>query len=187
MGIGHEGKRPVPAGRFCLVGGMENTETVTAESLAEARAAGARRRAEQGEADPFAGMFQDPGATPGLMDSTEPVRPDGDSAESNPYPTPADEPEFSEEPSGQVHLVVEGAHEKLGLNVTGRTPTSSTLAITGGKVEVAGQYDLGDTVSFRVTVVIGDVGFKDETDSKTRQVVGRERRHKGSIIGISEV
>jgi hypothetical protein len=102
------------------------------------------------------------------------------------FQTAADDPEFGEEPGGQVHLVVEGRHEKLNTKVEGRTPTSSTLAITGGKVEVGGQYQPGDVVNFVLTVVIDQVAFRDEKDSKTQQVVGRARNHKGYISGIRE-
>jgi hypothetical protein len=87
---------------------------------------------------------------------------------------------------GQIALVVEGRQEKLSNAIEGRNPTSSTLRITGGKVEVGGQYQPGDRVSFLVTVVVDEVTVRDEKDNKTGQVVGRARNHKGAIVGIHE-
>lgn len=95
-------------------------------------------------------------------------------------------PLLQEDSSGQVQLVVEGRYEKLSNSITGRTPTSSTLRITGGKVEVGGMYQPGDRVSFLVTVVVDEVTVRDEKDLKTGQVVGRARNHKGAIVGIHE-
>lgn len=96
------------------------------------------------------------------------------------------EPLLQEDAQGQVSLVVEGRYEKLSNQITGRTPTSSTLRITGGKVEVGGMYQPGDRVSFLVTVVCDAVTVKDETDPKTGQVVGRARNHVARIVGIHE-
>ena len=94
---------------------------------------------------------------------------------------------LQETAGGQVQLVVEGHHERLDSSVTGRSPTSSMLTITGGKVEVGGQYQEDDVVTFQVTVQVDEVSFRTQRDSKTGQSTGRERRHKGRIIGIHEL
>jgi hypothetical protein len=145
---------------------MESTET-TFPSWDELQAARA--------ADPEHGE-RVPGSPAAQQDDGVPDR----------FPVADQGPELEEQHDGQVRLVVEGRQEKLNTKVEGRTPTSSTLAITGGKVEVGGQYQPGDRVTFVVTVVVDHVAFKDEKDPKTQQVVGRARNHKGAIVGIHE-
>jgi hypothetical protein len=84
-------------------------------------------------------------------------------------------------------LVLEGSGQ-LTLNVGGgKQPTSSTLRLTGGKVDVEGGFSKGETVVVRIEAVVNEVGFKDEHDSKTGQVVGCQRNHKARITGIAVV
>lgn len=168
----------IPSGLTALMGGMETTHIPSTEEIEAARERAAAERAAQGVQSRIT-------SEPLEFQQVEPGYGGGDTIGGQ-YPTPADEPEFSEEPSGQVHLVVEGAHEKLDTKVVGRTPTSSTFTLTGGKIEVGGQYQPGDVVSFVVTAIVDTVTFKDERDPKTRQVVGRARQHKGYISGIQE-
>lgn len=75
----------------------------------------------------------------------------------------------------------------LGFNVGGKKPTSQSVRLTGGKIDVPGSYVKGSTAVFRVEVVFYDVGFRDETDKATGQIVGCERRQFCRITGISEL
>lgn len=80
-------------------------------------------------------------------------------------------------------LVIEGSGQ-LGFNVGGKKPTTSSLRLTGGKIEVGGSFPKGTTVSLRVTAVVGEVAFIDKTDAKTGQVVDCDRRQKARIVGV---
>jgi hypothetical protein len=84
-------------------------------------------------------------------------------------------------------LVVE-AGGQLSLSVGGgKQPTSSTLRLVGGRLEVDGQYAKGESVVFRVECVVSSIEFKDEHDAKTGQVVGCNRNHRARITGIAVV
>jgi hypothetical protein len=73
---------------------------------------------------------------------------------------------------------------QLTLNVGGgKQPTTSTLRLVGGKIEVDGQYAKGETIVVRIEAVVNEIGFKDQEDSKTGQVVGCERRHRRGSRG----
>jgi hypothetical protein len=154
------------SGLACRVRPMESTET-TFPSWDELQAARA--------ADPEHGE-RVPGSPAAQQDDGVPDR----------FPVADQGPELEEQENGQIALAVEGRWPGLSNEVAGRRPTSSTLAITGGKVEVGGQYQPGDRVTFVVTVVVDHVSLKDEKDPKTQQVVGRARNHKGYIAGIQE-
>jgi hypothetical protein len=81
-------------------------------------------------------------------------------------------------------LVVD-AGGQLTLNVGGgKQPTTSTLRIVGGKIEVDGEYKKGQTVALRLEVVVNEVSFKDQHDPKTSQVVGCARNHRGRVVGV---
>jgi hypothetical protein len=84
-------------------------------------------------------------------------------------------------------LVVE-AGGQLTLSVGGgKQPTSSTLRLVGGRIEVDGQYGKGEAVVLRIEAVVNEVAFKDEHDAKTGQVVGCARNHRARITGIAVV
>ncbi len=80
-------------------------------------------------------------------------------------------------------LIVDGSGQ-LGFDVGGKTPTSATLTLTGGKIEIEGQFEKGEIVDLHIQARVNDVGFKDNEDSKTGQVVGCERRQKARIISV---
>jgi hypothetical protein len=88
-----------------------------------------------------------------------------------------------EAPAG---MVVQGTGQ-LSFDVGGKSPTGASLSLTGGKVELEGQFAKGETVVLRVEAVVHDVGFKDTVDSKTGQVVGCERRQKARIVSVTRV
>jgi hypothetical protein len=73
---------------------------------------------------------------------------------------------------------------QLGFSVGGKQPTSAALTFVGGKIEVDGQFRKGQAVAVRIEAVVSFVGFKDQHDPKTGQVVGCERQQKARITGI---
>lgn len=91
------------------------------------------------------------------------------------------------DPEGAEDLIVEGSDGQLSLAVGGRKPTTSSLTLVGGKIDVEGQFKKGEIVVVQVECVVGEIAFKDLTDSKTNQVVGCARRHKARIVGSSIV
>lgn len=81
-------------------------------------------------------------------------------------------------------LIVTG--DQLTLNVGGgKQPTSATLRLVGGKIEVDGQYKKGAALVLRIEAVVNEVAFKDEHDSQTGQVVGCARNHRARVTGVS--
>lgn len=93
-------------------------------------------------------------------------------------------------------LVITGSGQ-LGFDVGGKEPTGSSLRLTGGKIKVsASSFEKGESLTVEVkhadgetigryVAVVDEVSFKDETDSKTGQVIGCERRHKARIAGVA--
>lgn len=82
-------------------------------------------------------------------------------------------------------LVIEGLQGQLGFNVGGKKPTSSTLKIVGGRVDLPkSSVQKGETIVVRAVLQVGEVGFVDQLDKATGQVVSCERRHKARIIDI---
>ena len=80
-------------------------------------------------------------------------------------------------------LVIE-AGGQITWAVGGKTPTGSTLSLSGGKLEVDGEFSKGDRVRLLVECEVREVAFKDEVDRRTGQVVGCERVHKAKIVGV---
>lgn len=73
---------------------------------------------------------------------------------------------------------------QLTFGVGGKRPTDSSLRIVGGKIDVQGQYEKGQTITATVELVIGEVSFRDRHDAKTGQVTGCDRAHKARITAI---
>lgn len=92
----------------------------------------------------------------------------------------AGEPEA--ETSDELTLFVSDG--KLTATIGGKKPTSSSIAIVGGKVGLEGQFEKGEIVPLRIDVLVNDVGLKDSEDPKTGQIVATERRHKARIVAI---
>jgi hypothetical protein len=93
-----------------------------------------------------------------------------------------DDGPFPDDGDGQ--LLIPGTGSGLSLKVTGKKPTTATLTLVGGKIDVSGSFDKGERIALYVEAVVNDVGFKDTEDSKTGQVTGCERRHKARITGV---
>ena len=88
------------------------------------------------------------------------------------------------DPEAPDDLVIDGSGQ-LSLAVGGKRPTTSSLTLVGGKIDVEGQFEKGEIVVLQVECVVGEIAFKDLTDSKTNQIVGCARRHKARIVGTS--
>lgn len=74
---------------------------------------------------------------------------------------------------------------QLSMQVGGKKPTSTTLRVTGGKLDTDRVFQKGQKVHVSAVLVVGEVGFVDQTDSATGQVVGCERRHKARIVDFA--
>jgi hypothetical protein len=73
---------------------------------------------------------------------------------------------------------------KFTLNPGGREPTGATIVVQGGEFELPEQYEKGQILELRVVVAIGEVDFRDKTDSKTGLVVDCTRVHKGRATSL---
>jgi hypothetical protein len=75
---------------------------------------------------------------------------------------------------------------QLSLEVGGKRPTGGTVTLTGGKFSLPkGQFVKGERIVVRVEAIVDKVAFKDQTDAKTRQIVGCERQHEARITGTA--
>jgi hypothetical protein len=73
--------------------------------------------------------------------------------------------------------------------VGGKQPTTASITLTGGAIEKPEllkdkPVEKGQVVKFTGYAKVLDVGFKDTEDSKTGQVVGCDKRHKGRILEL---
>lgn len=103
-------------------------------------------------------------------------------------PDPADDPDArAAAPEPDVdEILLDGTAQLSMFNLGGKLPTGSTLALTGGKVDlVQGQaFSKGDRVRLTIEAVVNEVGQKDAHDPKTGQVVSCEQRHKARIVDM---
>lgn len=83
-------------------------------------------------------------------------------------------------------LVIDGAGQ-LGWTVGGKRPDTSSLRLVGGKVNVDGQYDKGQTIKLELTCEVSEVAFVDQRDSKTNQIIGCDRRHRARVVAVAVV
>src|SRR3954462_5553806 len=94
--------------------------------------------------------------------------------------TPAPMPDHTEPQQAPDDLRVDGTVQ-LGLFETGgKHATSSTLRLTGGKIDLVDgrAFKKGDTVKLEVVAVVGFIGQQDKVDAQTGQVVSCEQQHK---------
>lgn len=80
-----------------------------------------------------------------------------------------------------------GGDGQLSFEVGGKRPTTSSLRLVGGRVDISGQFAKGERIRLYVECEVRSIEFRDETDKATGQVVGSERRHKAAITGVERV
>lgn len=84
-----------------------------------------------------------------------------------------------------AELVIDGSTGQLSLDVGGvKEPTTSTLRLVGGRIEVEGEFKKGDVLAVRLEAVVNEVSFKDTHDSTTGQVVACARNHRARVTGV---
>ncbi len=101
--------------------------------------------------------------------ATDPVPPHEDPDQA--APTPAD-------------LVIETGGQ-LTFAVGGKKPTTGSVRLVGGKVDVDGNFEKGQRVVLRVEAVITEIAFRDKKDPKTGNVTGCDRAHKATVTGLA--
>lgn len=84
-------------------------------------------------------------------------------------------------------LVLFAGDGKLTGNVGGKKPTDSKFRITGGAVELTGQFAKGDRVRLTVDCRVGGVHVDDRIDPQTREVIATTRKHVLKIEGVDLV
>lgn len=117
------------------------------------------------------------------MEGEEPAAADDTRSRATDHPdAKAPAPSGGDLPDG---LMLE-AGGQLSLEVGGKRPTAGSLALMGGKVTLPkGQFTKGERVVVRVEAVVAHIAFVDQTDAKTRQVVGCERQHKARVESVT--
>lgn len=68
--------------------------------------------------------------------------------------------------------------------IGGKAATSSTTRLLGGKLDLDHEFTKGQRIVLRIEAEVSGVGYVDQHDPKTGQVVGCERRHSARITGI---
>ena len=84
-------------------------------------------------------------------------------------------------------LVLFVSDGKLTGQVGGKKPTDSKFRITGGAVELAGQFEKGDRVRLAIDCRVGGVHVDDRIDPQTREVIATTRKHVLKIEGVELV
>ena len=84
-------------------------------------------------------------------------------------------------------LVLFAGDGKLTGNVGGKKPTDSKFRITGGAVELTGQFAKGDRVRLTVDCRVGGVHVDDRIDPQTCEVIATTRKHVLKIEGVDLV
>lgn len=87
-----------------------------------------------------------------------------------------------EDGSASNDAFVMDAGGQLSFAVSGKKPTGSSLRIVGGRTDVSGQFEKGQTIRVELVLRCDEVAFVDEVDRETQQVVACERRHKFRLV-----
>lgn len=101
----------------------------------------------------------------------------------------ADGPDQLAEPASSTQLERPGSGddqsgEQLSLIAGGNAPTTTSMRLTGGKIDVPGEFDRGQRIVLRVECVVRGQNFVDQEDAKTGQINATERRHSARITGV---
>lgn len=83
----------------------------------------------------------------------------------------------------------DGPFAQLTFEVGGHVPTSSTLVLKGGAIELpdGAEYRKGQRITLSIEAVISEVAFSDKTDAETGDVTGCKRKHAARIDGFRVV
>ncbi len=81
-------------------------------------------------------------------------------------------------------LVIETGGQ-LSMSVGGKRPTTGSVRLVGGKIDVDGDLVKGQRVVLRVEAVVTEIAFRDKKDPKTGNVTGCDRAHKARITGLA--
>lgn len=83
-------------------------------------------------------------------------------------------------------ITIEGSVQLDLFDAGGKRPTSSSLRLVGGSVQILdGQgYRKGEVLRFSGTAVVSEVAQKDRADPATKQVVSCEQGHKARITDL---
>jgi hypothetical protein len=76
---------------------------------------------------------------------------------------------------------------QISLFAGGNEPTTTSVRLTGGKIDLPGEYEKGERIVLRVEAIVREVDFVDLVDPKTGDVNATERRHKARITGVREL
>lgn len=81
-------------------------------------------------------------------------------------------------------LVIETGGQ-LSMSVGGKRPTTGSVRLVGGKIDVDGDLQKGQRVVLRVEAVVTEIAFRDKKDPKTGNVTGCDRAHKATVTGLA--
>ena len=111
---------------------------------------------------------------------------DEDEARATPGQQTIDGGEVQSEELPPPELIVNGTAQ-LGLfEAGGKTPTSASVRLAGGKIGlVDGRcFKKGDRIVFEVAAIVDEVTQKDKADSSTGIVVSCEQKHVARITDL---
>lgn len=89
-------------------------------------------------------------------------------------------------PPEPEEVVIDGPDQLSIFDLGGKQPTRSSMRLTGGKVRIQDgeAFKKGRRVRFSGEAVVYEVAQRDDTDSKTGQVVDAEQVHKARIVDL---
>jgi hypothetical protein len=81
---------------------------------------------------------------------------------------------------------VDGTTQLGFFDAGGKAPQTSSLRLTGGKVELVDgrAFKKGDVIDFSGTAVVREVAVRDKADGQTGIVISAEQKHTGEIIAL---
>lgn len=114
------------------------------------------------------------------------VNGNGAHAEPTPGQQTIDGGEVQAPPPPLEEIRVDGTTQLGFFDAGGKTPQSSSLRLTGGKVELVDgrAFRKGDVIDFSGTAVVREVAVRDKADGQTGIVISAEQKHTGEIIAL---
>jgi len=76
-------------------------------------------------------------------------------------------------------------HKELGLKVSGFKPDSSTLKVKGGKIDLGGQFDMGERFPAVFILQVTGNGDKHSIERDTGRIKSQKRTQEADICGTS--
>lgn len=109
--------------------------------------------------------------------------------EAPPAPVKPDEAELPGEGEGEERepeLIVEGTGQ-ISMLPGGEDALASEMTLTGGSINVDGEFAKGEQIDVQARLRISAVSFVDKYDGTTGEVIDTVRRHTAKIVRLERI